>query len=148
MDIYERIREDHRIQRELAARIVKTEGDSPERRELWKRFRAEAVAHANAEEQSFYSRLMHEASIQEQTRHSVSEHKEADDLIEKLDDMDMSSGQWIRSFEKLRDELEHHMREEEKDVFAKARKVLGDETEDAMQAEFDRRKNAELTHEA
>ena len=49
---------------------------------------------------------------QEKGRHSVSEHKEAVDLLGELDDTTFSSPGWLPRFRKLKEELEHHMDEE------------------------------------
>ncbi len=144
MDIYSRLKQDHDEQRELAKKIMETSGDSEERRQLWEAFKPEAVAHANAEEQAFYATLIEEPDTQEQSRHSVSEHKEADDLIQELSDMDMSSSGWIQKFEKLKDALEHHMDEEEGEVFAKAKKVISDEQAQLLADTFEIRKREEL----
>lgn len=119
MDIYTRLKQDHDERRNLAKQIMKTSGDSEERRQLWHTFKPEALA-----QQAFYATLIEQPDTQEQARHNVSEHKEADDLIKELSDMAMSSSGWIQKFEKLKDELEHHMDEEEKEVFKKAKKVI------------------------
>ena len=42
MNIYERIVQDHDKHRELAVQIMKTEGNSEERNELWQQFKPEA----------------------------------------------------------------------------------------------------------
>lgn len=144
MDIYERLTQDHNTQRELASKLAETTGDSDERRQLWEEFKPEAEAHANAEEQTFYATLFEKPDAQEQARHSVSEHKDASDLIEKLSSDDMSSPGWLQNFKKLKEELEHHMKEEEEDVFALARKVIDADTATRLVDDFDKRKAAEL----
>jgi len=143
MDIYERIEADHDLQRELANKLVETQGDGPERRQLWERLRPEVEAHAAAEEQTFYAELIQAPSAQEQARHSISEHKEAADLIEELESTDMASGAWLTKFKKLKEELEHHMDEEENDVFALAREAIDDARADELATEFDERKQSE-----
>ena len=145
MNIYQRIVQDHDNHRELAAKIMKTEGNSDERNKLWEQFKPEATAHANAEEQTLYAELLEAQKSQEQARHSVHEHKEADDLIQELDEMDMSSSGWIQKFEKLKDELEHHMKEEEDDVFKIAKKVLSDDLANDLVEKFEKRKNSEIS---
>ena len=64
--------------------------------------------------------------VQDQARHSIAEHKEADDLIEKLAEMDFSSPGWIAAAEELQHKMVHHMDEEEEDVFKLARQVLSE----------------------
>ena len=144
MDIYQRIIEDHQTQRDLAARILKTEGNSEERQQLWEEFQPEALAHANAEEQTFYATLIENPDTQEQARHSVSEHKEADDLIEEINEIDMSSSGWLQTFKKLKEDLDHHMEEEEKDVFSMARGVIDETQAQQLAQAFNERKDAEL----
>lgn len=144
MDIYDRLTKDHDTHREMAARLAETTGDSDERRKLWDEFKPEAEAHANAEEQTFYATLIEHPEAQEKARHSISEHKESSDLIEKLSTDDMSSPGWLQNFKKLKEELEHHMEEEENEVFVKARKVIPEETAIQLASDFEERKAAEL----
>ncbi|NNF56276.1 MAG: hemerythrin domain-containing protein [Acidimicrobiales bacterium] len=144
MDIYERLTKDHNTHREMATRLAETTGDSEDRRKLWEEFKPEAEAHANAEEQTFYATLIETPEAQEKARHSISEHKEAADLMEKLSAEDMSSPGWLQNFKKLKEELEHHMDEEENEVFMKARTVISDETATKLVSDFEERKAAEL----
>lgn len=144
MDIYTKLKREHEVQKELARKIMQTSGDSPERRELFAEFYLEAESHAAAEEQTFYAALIEQPDGQPKARHSVHEHKKAADLLCELKEMDMSSGGWIQKFEKLKEELEHHIREEENEVFARARKLLSAATADKLAARFEKRKQAEL----
>ena len=143
MLIYDRLKEDHRVQEELAQRLMETSGDSDERRDLYSRLKTEVEAHAAAEEQTFYAALIAEPDGQEQARHSIAEHKEASDLIEELDELEMSNGGWIQKFKKLQDELSHHIEEEEREVFALARKLIDEDQAQRLAEEFDERKSAE-----
>ncbi|GGD06352.1 hemerythrin domain-containing protein [Aquisalinus flavus] len=148
MDIYARLKKDHDTQRALGEKIVETEGDSNERRALWRRYRVELEAHASAEEQTFYAELMSHPEASDQTRHSVSEHKDAADLVEEIEDMDMSSPGWLTKFKQLKHDIEHHVDEEEEDVFDLARKTIDDAKAEALTDRFNERKPAEEEKEA
>ncbi|MEW4467456.1 hemerythrin domain-containing protein [Parasphingorhabdus sp. JC815] len=132
--IFEFLKKDHDKHRELLKKIENTEGDSADRRELFTEFREEVTAHANAEEQSLYAEMLSRPELQADGRHSVAEHKEVDDLLAELADMDMSSPGWLQKFKKLRHDYEHHIDEEEQDMFpaadeefaAKCEERLGD----------------------
>lgn len=143
MLIYDTLKLDHRTQEELAERLMETSGDTAERRDLYSRFKTEVEAHAAAEEQTFYAALIAEPDGQDQARHSIAEHKEASDLIEELEALEMSNGGWMQKFKKLQDELSHHIEEEERDVFALARELISEEQAQRLSEEFDERKNAE-----
>jgi hemerythrin superfamily protein len=62
-----------------------------ERRELFEELRKELQAHAAAEEEALYSVMLANPELRDEARHSVSEHKEVDDLLGELTDKDPSS---------------------------------------------------------
>ncbi len=127
--IYEALRADHEIQRDLIAQLVETHGDTDERRKLFDRLRTELTAHAASEERYFYVPLMEHDRSQDKARHSVSEHKELDDFVEQLEEYDMSGSQWLQTARDLQERLTHHLDEEEHEVFQVAGKVLSDDEE-------------------
>lgn len=144
MNIYERLIKDHNTHRTLLEQLAETSGDSEERRALYSQLKEDVTAHANAEEQSFYAVLIAEQESQEKARHSIHEHQEAEHLFSALDEMEFSSTGWLTKFKSLKEELEHHMKEEEDEVFVLAKTVISDEKADALQQEFDDCKKAEL----
>lgn len=119
-DIFQLLKKDHERHRTLLDLIEKTHGDSDGRNELFERFRKDALSHANAEEQSLYAAMLEEPALQDKGRHSVSEHKEIDDYVKELEDTDMSSSAWLATFRKLKHRYEHHIDEEEKEIFKAA----------------------------
>lgn len=144
MNIYERLIEDHGKQRGMVAGLAKTEGDSAERNRLFGELSKELEAHAAAEEQTFYAELIATADGQDKARHSIAEHKTAADLLKQLGETDMSSSGWLQTFKRLKHEVEHHVDEEEKEVFPLARKLIAEERAVEMASEFEARKSAEL----
>ena len=125
--IYEAIRDDHETHRRLLRQLAATSGDSVERRASWTKFYYDVKAHAAAEEEEFYSCLMRKTEGQEPARHSVHEHAELDALMEELNELDMSSPAWMAKSKTLRHDYEHHMEEEENEIFARARETIGEE---------------------
>ncbi len=144
--IFESLRRDHDTQRTLVDILVETEGDSEGRNELFAKLRSELTAHAGAEERHFYVPLMEVDLTQAAARHSVAEHKELDDLVEKLEGYDMSGPQWIQTARELRERLLHHLEEEELEVFPVAGKALSEDQKTELSrdydADMDRRKSA------
>ncbi|WP_075997907.1 hemerythrin domain-containing protein [Salaquimonas pukyongi] len=141
--IYEAIRKDHDHHRTLLETLADTQGDSAKRSEAWDEFYYDVKSHAAAEEEAFYSKLMEKAHGQDDARHSVHEHQQIDDIMEELNEMDMSSPGWLTRFKTLKHEYEHHMEEEENDIFSKARDVLTDDTDGRIASEFLTRKDKE-----
>ncbi|QOL81243.1 hemerythrin domain-containing protein [Pseudooceanicola spongiae] len=141
--IYDAIKKDHARHRELLDKIADTTGASPERESAWDEFYHDVKSHAAAEEETFYSTLMSETWGQDSARHSVHEHEQMDEIMEELRETDMSSPAWLTRFKVLKHDYEHHMDEEEDEVFTRAKKVIGKEDNDAFGAKFLARKSEE-----
>jgi len=143
--IFEALRKDHDAQRTLVDILVETEGNSDGRNDVFDKLRRELEAHAGAEERYFYVPLMERDLTQDAARHSVAEHKELDDLVEKLEDYDMSGPQWVQTARDLRERLLHHLEEEEVEVFPVAGKALSDaektELASSYHNDMERRRN-------
>jgi hypothetical protein len=144
MDIFTRIKDDHDKARSLGEKIADTSGDSAERRKLFDQLIAEIEAHAAAEEMTFYQELIGFEESQEQARHSIAEHKDAADLLKELSELDMSSSSWLTIFKKLQHELEHHMDEEEEDVFALGRQLIDTDKANELGQAFESTKADQL----
>lgn len=142
-DIYSAIKSDHETHRRLLAQIADTTGDSDDRRKAWRAFYCDVKSHAAAEEETFYSKLISKTWGQDSARHSVHEHQQIDDLMEELNGTDMSSGAWLQKFKTLRHDYEHHIDEEEDEVFKRAREVISDSEIEGYGSRFEKRKAQE-----
>ncbi len=141
--IFEALEQDHRELERLMNEIGETQGDSAERQQLFAKFGALLEAHSHAEERAFYSEVLADAATREKTAHGTKEHCEAADALEKLREADPSHGSWLQIFKSLREDVEHHIREEENELFPKARKVLSSTESEAIGKRFDRLKHQE-----
>lgn len=143
-DIFSILKSDHDLHREMLAKIADTSGDTQERQDLFEAFRVEVTAHAASEEQSLYATMLGNAELQEDGRHSVAEHKEIDDLLGELQEIDMATGAWLIKFKDMRHRYEHHIEEEEEEMFPAAEKEFSKAKAQELGAKFDRRKPKEL----
>lgn len=141
--VLERLKSDHDRQRELLDKIAATSGDSEERRELFTALTKELKSHAAAEEQSVYSEMLADPEVSDETRHSVAEHHEIDEMLNDLAATDMSSPAWLQKFKQLDDRYRHHINEEEEDHFPDFAEHIDDAMDKEMTQVFDERKKAE-----
>ncbi len=125
-NIYEELRKDHEAQRTLLTELTETSGDSNERQSLFDLLKKNLQDHAKFEERFFYAELMQEDMVMEKARHSVHEHHEIDEQIEKLESIEFSSPQWLVEAKNLQELVEHHLKEEEQETFQLSGKVLTD----------------------
>ena len=140
-DIFDRLIDDHDLHRDLLARIGETEG--AERSVLFERLTKELKAHASAEEQALYSTMLRKPETTDETRHSVAEHKEIEDLLNDLAATEPASGEWTSKFEHLRHRYTHHIDEEEDENFPDFARYLTQEDVAYMRSVFERRKQEE-----
>ncbi|NML07927.1 hemerythrin domain-containing protein [Sphingomonas sp. G-3-2-10] len=140
--IFEDLKADHDRHREMLKRLAdkKTE----DREALFEALRIEVTAHAAAEEESLYATMLANPELRDEARHSVSEHKEIDDYFGELIDLKFGSDAWEKKFKELRHRYEHHIDEEEEEMFPAASKELSAEQEDRLAAIFEKRKPKEL----
>src|SRR5680860_485935 len=138
MNIFEALRQDHDKQRTLAGKLVATHGASDEREALFTDLRRELKDHAAAEEPHFYAPLMQHDLTQDRARHSVAEHHDIDELIEKLEDTEQTSPQWLAVAKQLQEQVTHHLDEEEQEVFQMASKALTDKQKSALAKDYRR----------
>ncbi|MES2988851.1 MAG: hemerythrin domain-containing protein [Pseudomonadota bacterium] len=140
--IFEDLKADHDRHREMLARLAdkKTE----EREALFEALRVEVTAHAAAEEESLYATMLANPDLRDEARHSVSEHKEIDDYFGELLDLKFGSEAWERTFKEMRHRYEHHIDEEEEEMFPSASQKVSKDDEKRLAAIFERRKPKEL----
>lgn len=142
-DIFERLKRDHDKHRKLLDQIMDTTGDSDDRNALFEELTMELKGHAAAEEQALYSTMLRKPPTTDETRHSVAEHHEIDEMLNDLAATDMSSGAWLTKFKEFDHRYRHHIEEEEEDHFPDFADYLTDEDTNHMREVFERRKKEE-----
>lgn len=136
MNIFEALRKDHEIQRDLLDQLVETSGDTKKRDYLFKELKVELEVHAEGEERHFYIPLIDSDKTQTKARHSIAEHHEIDELIEQLEKTDYDSSAWLKIAKKLQEKVIHHLDEEEHEVFQMAGKVLSEKEKDTLADDY------------
>jgi hypothetical protein len=118
--IFDELRKDHDIQRELLDKLTDTEGATEKRLNTFKTLKENLELHAKFEERALYNPMLQLDNTQPKARHSIAEHKEIDDYIEELEATDMSSPAWLVKAKKLAHRVNHHLDEEENEIFKSA----------------------------
>lgn len=139
---------DHAIQRDLIEQLLATQGDSEDRRQLFKQLKQELSIHADAEERHFYVPLIEIDRTQDDARHGIAEHHEIEELVEQVEEAEFDSSSWLKHAKNLAEKVLHHLEEEEQDYFPKANEVLSDEQAKEMGDQYlnamnDARKNSD-----
>ena len=122
--------------RDLAQKLVATQGDSAERHALFSQLKRELAVHSVAEERHFYIPLMQQDAGVDLSRHAIAEHHQMDEMIEDLEETDPSSPSWLAQAKALAEKVEHHLREEERTFFQMAGKLLTEKQKTALAADY------------
>src|SRR3954467_6743330 len=122
MDALDLIKQDHKRLKKLLEETLEAEG--AEREHRMNHLRTELVAHERMEEEVLYPRLRDEKKARESVLEGYEEHHVADVILDELLDVPPETDMWKAKVKVLTENVEHHMEEEENELFKKARAVL------------------------
>lgn len=116
-----------------------TERATKTREQLFTKLKQELDVHAHIEETIFYPALKKEAETREITLEGFEEHHVMKILLKELESLGVDTEQWTAKLKVLKENVEHHVEEEEGEMFKSAREVFSQEQLD----EFGTRMEAE-----
>jgi hemerythrin superfamily protein len=151
MNALDLLKEQHEEVSKLFKKFEKLkEGSDMEKRELFIQIADRLSAHATIEEQYFYPSIKTDKT-EDFIREAVEEHLGVKRIIADLLDMQPSDENYDAKMKVLMENVEHHVEEEEEEMFKLVRKVLDDDQLLAlgvqMKAEFDELMLAEPRNE-
>jgi len=128
MDAFKLLKSDHE---KVAGILEKLEGTTERalktREELFTRLKTELDIHAGIEEKIFYPVLEKAEESRDITLEAFEEHRLVKQLLGELEAEVKDDERWTAKFTVLKEQIEHHVEEEEGEMFKKARKVLSEE---------------------
>jgi hypothetical protein len=140
MDPFELLKKDHQKVSTLFQEIESASGEA--KLAIFRQLKQELDVHAHIEEIIFYPALEREKETREITLEAYEEHRVVKDLLSQLDAASSADEDWEARLTVLKENVEHHVDEEEGELFDKANDVLtgeqADDLGDRMQAEKNR----------
>jgi hypothetical protein len=125
MDALTLLKEDHRLFKKLLEDGDETtERAVKGRTALLERLTAELKAHERIEEEILYPALKRHEEAKEIVLEGYQEHHVADLIVEELHQTPVTDERWGAKFSVLKENIEHHIEEEEGDLFKKARTIF------------------------
>jgi hemerythrin superfamily protein len=127
MDALKLLKEDHDRIKPLLAEIKETtERAEKTRSELFSRIKEELTVHEVIEEEIFYPTLKEHPKAKEIVLEGYEEHDVVNILMGELDGMEPTDERFGPKVNVMAENIEHHIEEEEGDMFKKARQVLSE----------------------
>lgn len=128
MNAFELLKKDHEKVSGIFEKLDKTtERGVKTREELFTQLKTELDIHAQIEEQMLYPLLKEAKETHEITLEAVEEHNVVKQLLSELDELSKDDETWGAKLTVLKENVEHHVEEEEEEMFKDARKVLSKE---------------------
>ena len=125
MDAITMLKTDHdKVKRLLADLETTTERGVKTREELFATIKGELTIHETIEEEIFYPALKSHPKAKDVVLEGYQEHHVVDLLMGELESMDVSDERWGAKATVMKENIEHHIEEEEGDMFKKARQVF------------------------
>jgi hemerythrin superfamily protein len=138
MDAVKLLKADHDKMRSILEDGESTrEEDRKQRRQLFMRLRDDLLIHERMEEEVLYPALRNYPKAHDIVLEGYEEHHVADLLVDELEETDLADERWAAKWKVLKESLEHHMEEEESDMFPKAKKIFDREQLEALGARME-----------
>jgi iron-sulfur cluster repair protein YtfE (RIC family) len=138
MDAFELLKKDHEKVSGIFEKLEPTtERGVKTREELFAQLKQELEIHSKIEEQILYPVLKEAEETHDITLEAFEEHNVVKTLLTELDELSKGDETWEAKLTVLKENVEHHVEEEEGEMFKKARKVLSSEQIEALGARLE-----------
>jgi hypothetical protein len=143
MDALSLLKEDHKkVKRMLGELDSTTERGVKTREELFTKLKQELEIHEAIEEEIFYPALKEHPKAKEIVLEAYEEHNVVDMVMAEIEGVAFDDERWGAKLTVMKENIEHHIEEEEGEMFKQARQVferkeleeLGDRMESRKQA--------------
>jgi hemerythrin superfamily protein len=141
MNAFQLLKEDHQKVSGLFQQIEPTtERAEKTRSELFAQLKQALDIHARIEETIFYPSIKRAAATREVVLEGFEEHHVIKMLLKELESVPVDTEQWTAKIKVLQENVEHHVEEEEGEMFQKARDVLSEDEINQLGAQLEEMK--------
>ena len=128
MDAVQLLKGDHdKVKKMLSDLDSTTERGVKTREELYTRLKGELTVHESIEEEIFYPALKEHPKAKELVLEAYEEHNVVDMVMAEIDDTPYDDETWGAKLTVMKENVEHHIGEEEDEMFKQARQVFSKE---------------------
>ena len=147
MDAFSLLKADHRKVEQLFAQLESASGK--QKLQVFQQIKTELELHTHIEEKIFYPALEEPEETHDLTLEAYEEHAVVKNLLKELGRAKTATDEWEAQAKVLQENVEHHVEEEENELFPKAESALGEEEIEAlgeqMEAEKARKQRGSTT---
>jgi hemerythrin superfamily protein len=141
VDAINLLKTDHRNVDKLFEQLEKGNGN---REQLFNELATELTVHAEIEERLFYPAVKDAEPTRDLVLESYEEHKQMKMVLSDLSSADKETPEWKAGLKVLMEDVQHHVDEEEEELFPKVSKLLSKQELDDLGARMDALKMEQL----
>jgi len=120
------LKEDHERALELIEEIESLDQDDSHAGELFSQLKQALTLHTQMEEKVFYPSLSQFKETRDIVEEAYREHQEVDELLADISNLDTGDEDFLDQISELKMKIEHHVGQEEDELFPNAETLLGD----------------------
>jgi hypothetical protein len=122
MDAIQLLKDDHEKMKKLLSEAEQTTEQAVKtREELFTTIKEELTVHETIEEEIFYPALKDHPKTKEIALEAYEEHHVVDMVMAEIEGVAFDDETWAAKFKVMKENIEHHIEEEEKEMFKQAR---------------------------
>ena len=128
MDAIAMLKQDHdKVKKILGELDATTERGVKTRQELFAKVKLELEVHESVEEEIFYPALKEHPKMKDLVLEAYEEHHVVDMVMAEIVDVPLDDETWGAKLTVMKENVEHHIEEEEDEMFKQARQVFSTE---------------------
>ncbi|MBA3363999.1 MAG: hemerythrin domain-containing protein [Actinobacteria bacterium] len=133
---------DHRKMKKLLSELESTtERGVKTREELFATVKEELTVHETIEEEIFYPALKEHPKTKEIALEAYEEHHVVDMVMAEIEGVPYDDERWGAKFKVMKENIEHHIEEEENEMFKQARQAFEEDELEALGERMKARKD-------
>lgn len=135
--ITEILEKDHdKVKNALSDMLNSGDGAEKTRENLLAEIKQDLSLHMSFEEQVFYPEARKATGMDDEVQDGVDEHKEARQLLDEISRVAVTDEKWLSLVTSLKEALEHHIKDEQEELFPAARKNIPQERLEEMGRDY------------
>jgi hemerythrin-like domain-containing protein len=140
-DFFQILEHDHNEVKDLLEKLQDTsDGAVKTREKLFLQLKKEILPHMKAEEKAFYPSLKDEKESRRQTLEAIEEHHVTELVLNELEKLPKDEENWVAKLSVFKELVEHHIEEEEEEIFSMAEEVLDEDKINEIMQSFQKEK--------
>jgi hemerythrin-like domain-containing protein len=140
-EFFQMLEKEHEEVKGILAKLEsQSKGSAKTKEDLFLKLKEELIPHMKGEEKHFYPALKDGDETSDVAMEGIEEHHVAETVLKELDKLSKDAENWDAKLKVFKEIVEHHIEEEEEELFEAAEDALEEDDLDKIMASFEKEK--------